>query len=252
MNLNMYIRKYKALELSDDASRREVTNSVAVEDTVELFVNKIPMASILATPEMLKELALGYVICEGIVRSRDEIKDCHIDDKSIYIEIEPSDHLELLRELRSSGCVGVRWEENEAISVSSDAVFKAEVIRRSLGFLDSGIYRQTRGTHAACLINTRGECVIKSIDVGRHNTFDKVVGRAYLEGIEPGGHFLVSTGRQSAGMVLKAARAGIPLVATKTAPLNSGVEAAERVGICLVCFVSPGKMSVFAHPERIK
>ncbi len=77
------------------------------------------------------------------------------------------------------------------------------------------------------------------------------MGRAYFDGIDVSRHFLLSTGRQSAGMVLKAARAGIPLVATKTAPLNTGVEAAERTGICLICFVSHDKLSVFTHPERL-
>jgi len=50
---------------------------------------------------------------------------------------------------------------------------------------------------------------------------------------------------------MKAARAGIPLVATKTAPLNTGIDAAERTGVCLACFVSPDKFSVFTHPERL-
>ena len=154
-------------------------------------------------------------------------------------------------ELRSSGCVGVRWDENEELHVSSDTIFSVDAIRKSLSFLESEIYRKTHGTHAACLVNTDGECVIKAIDVGRHNAFDKVVGRAYLDGIDVSRHFLFSTGRQSAGMVLKAARAGIPLVATKTAPLNTGVEAAQRTGVCLVCFVSDDRMSVFTHPERL-
>lgn len=246
----MYAKNYSASELIDDVSY-DVTYSVAVEDTIELFVNRLHVAAILATPEMLKELALGYLICEGIVRNPKEIKELRMDGKKIHIEIETSEHFELWRELRSSGCVGVRWDENEAIEVNSDTTFSSDVIRRSLEFLESEIYRTTRGTHAACLINTRGDCVIKAIDVGRHNAFDKVVGCAYLAGIEMGRHFLASTGRQSAGMVLKAARAGIPLVATKTAPLNTGIEAAQRTGVSLVCFVSQHRISVFTHPERI-
>ena len=246
----MYTGNYKARELNGDVSRDRIY-SVAVEDTIELFVNNIRVASILATPEMLEELALGYLICEGIVKSRDEIKDLRIEGKSVHTRIESTEHLELWRELRSSGCVGVRWDENEVISVSSDTIFSPDAIRKSLGFLDSDIYRKTRGTHAACLVNNDGECVVKAIDVGRHNAFDKVVGRAILNGVRLGEHFLLSTGRQSAGMVQKAARAGIPLVATKTAPLNTGVEAAEKAGVCLVCFVSDEKMSVFTHPGRL-
>jgi len=250
-HLNMYSKKYHAQELTDDGPR-EKNYVVAVEDTIELFVNDVSIASILATPEMQKELAYGYLICEGIVKASGDIQDIRIDGNTIHIEVEPTEHLELWRELRSSGCVGVRWEENESVSVNSDTIFSPETIKKSLVFLESEVYTSTRGTHAACLVNTVGECVAKAIDVGRHNAFDKVAGRAYLLGIDVSKHFILSTGRQSAGMVLKAARAGIPLVATKTAPLNTGIDAAQRTGVCLVCFVSHDKMSVFAHPERLK
>jgi FdhD protein len=200
---------------------------------------------------MLKELAVGYLICEGLVKNVDHITDLKIDEKRIYIEVEETEHLELWRELRSSGCVGVKWEENESISVTSNTRFSLDPICKSLGFLESEIYKQTHGTHAACLMNNEGDCVIKAIDVGRHNAFDKVVGYAFINAINVSEHFIFSSGRQSAGMVLKAARAGIPLVATKTAPLNSGIDAAKRTGVCLVCFVSNDKISVFSHPERL-
>lgn len=246
---NMYTKNYHATEFGE--GQHTVSYPVAVEDTIDLFVNRVHLAAILATPEMFDELALGYLICEGIVKSRKEIKDIHIDGRTIHVETEPSEHIELWRELRSSGCVGVRWDENEATSVDSDAVFNRNAIKKSLRFLESDIYKLTRGTHAACLVNNRGGCVAKAVDVGRHNAFDKVVGRACIEGIDLRSHFLFSTGRQSAGMVMKAARAGIPLVATKTAPLNTGIEAAQRSGVCLVCFVSHDKLSVFTHPERL-
>ncbi len=247
----MYTKKYHARELTGEGSR-EKNYAVAVEDTIELLVNKILIASILATPEMLEELAYGYLICEGIVKSPDDIKSIRIDGNTIHIEVETTEHLEIWCELRSSGCVGVRWEENEPVSVNSDTIFSPEIIKKSLMYLESEVYTSSRGTHAACLVNAGGECVAKAIDVGRHNAFDKVVGYAVIVGIDVSRHFILSTGRQSAGMVLKAARAGIPLVATKTAPLNTGIDAARRTGICLVCFVSHDKMSVFAHPERLK
>jgi FdhD protein len=246
----MYTRNYQAKEILNDRSH-DVDYSVAIEDTVELFVNNLLMAAILATPELLEEFVLGYLICEGVIKDLLEIKELRIDERTVHIEIETNEDFELWRELRSSGCVGVRWEENEPVLVRSNTIFNQKSIKKSLGFLESDIYRKTHGTHAACLVNTEGECVVKAIDVGRHNAFDKVVGRAYLDGIDVSKHFLLSTGRQSAGMVMKAGRAGIPLVATKTAPLNTGIEAAERIGVCLVCFVSPDRLSVFTHPERI-
>jgi len=246
----MYTKNYPAFDLKGSVLQ-EKTHIVAVENTIELFINNILIASILATPEMLQELAVGYLICEGLVKGPDSIKDLNIDGNRIYVQVEQSKHLELWRELRSSGCVGIRWEENEDISINSDIKFTAYSIGKSLRFLESDIYSETHGTHAACLINVKGECAAKAIDVGRHNAFDKVTGYAYLNGIDVKEHFILSTGRQSAGMVLKAARAGIPLVATKTAPLNSGIDAADRTGVCLVCFVSNDRMSVFSHQERL-
>ena len=116
-----YTMEYQATEFGD--GQHTASYSVAVEDTIDLFVNGVRLASILATPEMLDELALGYLICEGIIKSRKEINDILIDGKIISVEIEPSEHIELWRELRSSGCVGVRWDENESVCLDSDAVF---------------------------------------------------------------------------------------------------------------------------------
>jgi FdhD protein len=245
----MYTKNYHAIEFGE--GQHTVSCPVAVEDTIELFVNRVYLAAILATPEMLYELALGYLICEGIVKYDKEIKDIRIDGRTIHVEIDHSELIELRRELRSSGCVGVRRDENQDASIDSETVFNRDAIKKSLRFLESDIYKMTHGTHAACLVNNLGECVVKAIDAGRHNAFDKVVGRACIEGIDLRSHFLLSTGRQSAGMVMKAARAGIPLVATKTAPLNTGIEAAQRSGVCLVCFVSNDTLSVFTHPERL-
>ncbi|MCE8424118.1 MAG: formate dehydrogenase accessory sulfurtransferase FdhD [Candidatus Methanoperedens sp.] len=246
----MYIKNYQALELSG-SSKRESAFSVAVEDSFELFINDLHVAVILATPEMLKELAVGYLVCEGIVKEHHDIKNIRIDGRKIRVDVEATEHLELWRELRSSGCVGIHWDENEEISVRSDTIFSIREIKKSLAFLESDIYRLTHGTHVACLVNTKGECVANAIDVGRHNAIDKVVGRAILDRIRPGDHFLLSSGRQSAGMVQKAARAGIPIIAAKSAPLNTGIDAAKKSGVCLICFVSNERMSVFSHPERL-
>ena len=101
----MYTKQYHASE-STGSAQRDVTYSVAVEDTIDLFVNKIHLAAILATPEMLKELAFGYLICEGVVKKPDEIKDLRIDGKTIHVEIKSDEDFELWRIalLRVRGC----------------------------------------------------------------------------------------------------------------------------------------------------
>jgi len=246
----MYQKEYETIKISDSGPL-ESTFTAAVEETIELYVNNKHIASILATPEQLKQLAVGYLVCEGIVRTLSEIEDVRIDNNRIFTQITQNEHFELWFELRSSGCIGVNWEHNEDVNVQSNTRFNPAIIKKSLHYMESDIYQLTRGTHAACIIDKFGNCVANALDVGRHNAIDKAIGQALIDGFDPGQHFLLSTGRQPAGMVLKAARAGIPMVVTKTAPLNSGIETARKTGICLVGFATSESLTVFANPQRL-
>lgn len=247
----MYQKEYEIIQISSRGSRL-AKFTAAVEETVELYVNNILIASILTTPEQLKQLAVGYLICEGITAGLSDIRNIRIDaGNRIFIEIEQNEHFDLWFEIRSSGCIGVNWKENEDLKVISTARFTPDVIQRSLHLLESDVYQTTRGTHAACVIDMAGDCIARAIDVGRHNAVDKAVGQALMAGFCPGEHFILSTGRQPAGMILKAARAGIPVVVTKTAPLGSGIEAARRTGICLVGFAHGDNITVFSNEWRL-
>ncbi|MBE0523297.1 MAG: formate dehydrogenase accessory sulfurtransferase FdhD [Methanosarcinales archaeon] len=246
----MYKKEYETIKISDSGAL-ESKFIAAIEETIELYVNNKRIASILATPEQLKQLAVGYLVCEGIVRTRSEIEDVRIDNNRIFTRIAQNDHFDLWFEIRSSGCIGINWEHNEDVKVQSNTRFNPAIIKKSLHYMESDIYQLTRGTHAACIIDKLGNCVASAVDVGRHNAIDKAIGQALIDEFDPGQHFLLSTGRQPAGMILKAARAGIPMVVTKTAPLNSGIETARKTGICLVGFATRESLTVFANPQRL-
>ncbi len=247
----MYKQEYETVEIIN-SNARSSSFTAAVEETVELFVNNARIASILTSPGKLEQLAVGYLVCEGFVSAASDIQDVRIDSGNrIYAEITQNDHFDIRLEIRSSGCIGVNWEDNEDVKVESDIHFHPDIIQGSLHYLESEIYRQTRGTHAACIIDRQGDCIACAIDVGRHNAVDKAVGQALMDGFNLGEYYILSTGRQPAGMVMKAARAGIPMVVTKAAPLNSGIEAARRTGICLVGLATPGSMMVFSNQWRI-
>ena len=247
----MYKQEYDSVEIIN-SNVRSSKFTAAVEETVELFVNNVRIASILTSPGMLEQLAIGYLVCEGFVGAASDIRNVRIDNEnSIYAEITQNNHFDMGFEIRSSGCVGVNRKNNEDVKVKSDSHFHPDIIQGSLHYLESKIYQQTRGTHAACIIDRQGDCIACAIDVGRHNAVDKAIGQAIMDGFNPGDHYILSTGRQPAGMVMKAARSGIPMVVTKAAPLNSGIETALRTGICLVGFAIPGRMMVFSNRWRI-
>ncbi|MCL7415869.1 MAG: formate dehydrogenase accessory sulfurtransferase FdhD [ANME-2 cluster archaeon] len=247
----MYQKQYDTV-IIDKKGQKKSHFTVAVEETFELYVNNALVASILASPAQLEQLAVGYLVCEGIVSIPSDIKDVSIDDHNrISTTITGNDDFDLWFEIRSSGCIGVKWENNEDVKVESGMHFSSDVIRNSLHHIESEIYQHTRGTHAACLIDKDGRCIARAVDVGRHNAVDKAIGQALMDGVLLGEYYILSTGRQPGGMVLKAARAGIPMVVTKTAPLNSGIEVARRTGICLVGFATSDSMIAFANEWRL-
>ncbi len=234
-----------------EGDERSDYDEVAVEDSVTLFVNGMRIATLIASPSKMRELCVGYLLSEGVVASVDEIQTVAIDESKMeaYITVASFEQVELWHEVRSSGCIGVKWWTNEEVAVASDARFDKEAIRRSLVYLDTHTRRRTHGVHTAALFSAQGELLAQAVDVGRHSAVDKVIGT--YAGEDFSSTFLLSSGRQPAGMVLKAARAGIPLIVSKAAPISTGIEAADQAGVTLICFATERQFAIYSHEERI-
>ena len=89
-------------------------------------------------------------------------------------------------------------------------------------------------------------------DVGRHNAVDKVIGAATTKNVELSNLFLALSGRLTGDIVLKAARTKIPIIASLSAAISSGLETANLTKITLIGFVRGQRMNVYTYPERIK
>jgi FdhD protein len=116
----------------------------------------------------------------------------------------------------------------------------------------SKIHMSTGGTHAAMLCSKEGKVLAFAEDVGRHNAIDKVVGSMLLNERTLLDCILISSGRQSGEMVQKAVQAQIPIVASMTAPLSSGIKLADLAGITLVCFARGTRLQIYTFPQRIE
>jgi FdhD protein len=235
----MYQQEFETIVINAKGFRKS-TFTAAVEATIRLYINNKPVSSILASPAQLEQLAVGYLVCEGIIKDTSDIKDITISNSSL-------DSIEIRSVINNN----INLQHNENVKVNSDTRFNADVIRKSIHYLESGIYQQTRGTHAACIIDINGCCIARAVDVGRHNAVDKAIGQALMDGYKLDEHFILSTGRQPAGMVHKAARVGISVIVTKAAPLNTGIEAARQSGICLIGLATEKTMTIFSHWYRI-
>ncbi|HET6421500.1 MAG TPA: formate dehydrogenase accessory sulfurtransferase FdhD [Geobacteraceae bacterium] len=245
------VREYPSIMITR-SGRAPATDPVMMEETVELIVNGARLASIVTTPGMHKELAVGYLVTEGVVSDRNDIEKISANGNRVYLEIRSFDNFDHWHELRSSGCIGLNWEKRkDDLHVPLEQVFAIDILLDSIEFLYDETQQSTGGAHTASLVDADGGLRYKALDIGRHNAVDKVVGMALLSGDDLSKMFLVSSGRQPAGMVMKAARAGIPLVISKSAPVSSGIDSAIRSNVTLCCFATAEKVKVFSVPERI-
>lgn len=217
----------------------------AVEEVpVWLEVNGVPLVTWMCTPDLLEELAIGWLAGEGYIESVDQVhlRPCGTDLgfwATIPEERFQAVRAEGRRPVLASGCGAV------STFLADPVTHPAEPLRgtppplermRSLFkemFQQGTRYRDTGGIHAAAL--TDGECLLgHAEDIGRHNAVDKVVGIATLAREPLAGRGLMVTGRISAELAFKAARAGIAWVATPSVPSTLALEIARRAGMVLV------------------
>ena len=217
----------------------------AVEEVpVWLEVNGRPAVTWMCTPELLEELAIGWLYGEGYI---DTIGEVHLrpcaSDLGFWAEIAAERvaavHAEGRRPVLASGCGAVStWLADPATVAPRDSrgpvpgtpIFRA---RFKELFVRGARYKDTGGIHAAAL--TDGEQLLTHAeDIGRHNAVDKVLGAMLLAGRTAAGLGLLVTGRISAELAFKAARAGIVWVATPSVPSTLAVEIARRSGMTLV------------------
>jgi len=244
-----------------ERSKREIDDVVASDEAVCVFINDEFYRTMIATPGMTRELVLGHLFTEGVIGSMKDVAELEVLPLKVHVELRGEVDFERLTmskvDLITTACGSLSTPVNpgqlEALGVSSDVKIEAEVVWRMVRELNlrGEKYKETGGTHSAMLCKVDGEVISFAEDVGRHNAVDKVIGAALIEGVDFGECALMSSGRQSSEMVLKAARSGVPVVASVAAPLASGIQVARVTGITLVCFVRGRRMNVYSHNERV-
>jgi len=246
----------------------EKTDYVADETPLHIFLNKTHYVTILCFPTALKELAVGHLLSEGVLKSVGEIGQirfrkggmCEVRLKpNVDVEKRVSFSQPFTRLVLSACGSSEYWPLSKLIDrlefhriplgVTVEAKVILECVRRLNSLAEA--FRKTGGVHIAALYSVDSEAVTFAEDVGRHNAVDKVIGAAVLKKLDLSKVFLASSGRLTGDVVLKAARMRIPIVASMTAAVSSGVEAAQRTGVTLVGFVRGTRMNVFTFPERI-
>jgi FdhD protein len=255
------------LTLREGARAR--SDALAREEPLEIRVRGRSVAVTMRTPGHDKELAAGFLLTEGIVRSRAdivEIAPCMEGDapeNTLNIFLAPAvqvDFEQLTRHVFATSSCGLCGKASiDAVHqhfppVDSTLRIPAQILVRLPERMRAAqeTFAQTGGLHAAGIFDINGTLLILREDVGRHNAVDKVLGHSFLENKLPlDAHVLLVSGRASFEIVQKALAARIPIVAAVSAPSSLAVEFARESGQTLVGFLRDGAMNIYAGAERI-
>jgi FdhD protein len=231
---------------------------VAVEEPLEIRVDGKPLAVTMRTPGHDEELALGFLLTEGLI---DGARAAGLSEDLAANTIEVRGPL--LRDpgnrrfYTTSSCGVCGKGALEEVAVLSAPLAPGPQVPRELVAhlperLEQPTFKSTGGLHATGLFSAAGDPLITREDVGRHNAMDKVIGRALLDGLVPlEGWILCVSGRLSFELVQKAAVAGAPILVGVGAPSSLAISVAEDRGLTLCGFARGSRVNVYTHPDRI-
>jgi len=263
------MEKFSVSQIDLSANKIELKEDfVAEERPLHVFLNQTHYVTILCSPTNLKELAIGHLLSEGVLKSVDEIQELRLEKgEKCRLKLKPDIDVEKrvsvsqpFARLIVSACGSPDYwplskliDRLELLKVPLGLSVRAEVISQSVKRLNTlaDAFRKTGGVHIAALYTAEGKLVTFMEDVGRHNAVDKVVGVGALKRLDFEECFLASSGRLTGNIISKLARMRVPVVASLTAAVSSGIEVAERTGVTLIGFVRGKRMNVYTYPERI-
>jgi len=266
----------------DRDGRRQVDDRLAIEEPLEIQL-ATPDASgsaaksisiTMRTPGADRDLALGFLLTEGIIDSGAQVADIALLGETdpetgarnrVRVTLQAGVEVDLGRLERhfyttsSCGVCGKASLDALRVTVKTPPVPDAPRFMAATltGLTDrvrarQAVFERTGGLHAAAAFGPDGEIVVVREDVGRHNATDKVVGALLQAGRLPAVEFgMLVSGRASFELVQKALVAGMPLLAAVGAPSSLAVRTAREFGMSLVGFLRDGTFNIYSGESRI-
>jgi FdhD protein len=227
------------------------------EARLSVFVNGQELATLMCSALDQEALALGFLYNEGVIDGLAEVGLVQANPArtSIDVLLHRADFSPPRRMVLTSGCGGgVTFQDIAAEHPPLDSAFVTtpEIIQARMRDLHASarLYREVRGVHSAILADESG-LRLSAEDIGRHNTVDKLAGKALMAGLDATDHMLLSSGRVSSEMLSKARRMGVPLLVSRTGPTSTAVQLAQAWGICIVGYARRDSLRVYTHPARL-
>jgi FdhD protein len=262
------IDSQKIIRRRRDGELEYQPDDLTIEEPLEIRIGRKALATTMRTPGHDEELAAGFLISEAVIRRRQEIEKISANDRNVVsvdlaagVKLNPTAAGSAQRFGTISSSCGICGKDSiDAIRqnfspiASSDTRIGIDTLLSLPAILrkHQGDFARTGGIHAAGIFDPAGDLKIVREDIGRHNAVDKVIGRAFLDGLLPlDRHLLLVSGRASFEIMQKALAAGIPIVAAVSAPSTLAVSFARESNQTLIGFLRPASFNIYSHTERV-
>ncbi|NTU90056.1 MAG: formate dehydrogenase accessory sulfurtransferase FdhD [Actinobacteria bacterium] len=239
--------------------RKVFEAGLSKERSIHIFLNNVPVAISQGTPSNVSELAVGYLLSEGLLSNRSEFKTvvASPDGTSVHVESNESiAHGYTVKErVTSSGCAksALLCDKGEGLNkVSAEKRFLSDDLLAMMEELCTKSPKRNTGECVhGCGIGNDGRLACVREDIGRHNAMDKLLGQAWLDCLSCGDMALFTTGRISYEMALKAAQAGVGVFVSRKGVTDTAAELANSIGLTLVSYCRDNSMMVLTHHQRV-
>lgn len=270
-------RKARSVDLTqvsewNDGELRRKDDYLAAEEPLEIRVGDEPLSVTMRTPGHDRELAAGFLFTEGFVQRLEQIVKLETREAQdganrgnvIQAELVPDaapDFVKMKRHFFAASSCGICGKASiDSIrsrllrAPNPDFRLDAEILVRMPDALRSSqdVFQRTGGLHAAALFDPSGKLLVLREDIGRHNAVDKGIGWALLAGLVPlSDSVLLVSGRGGFEIVQKAIVAGVPVVASVSAPSSLAVQLARELRLTLIGFLRGRRFVIYAGEERV-
>lgn len=241
------------------AVEQEITDEIIVEKVLNIFVNRNFYFSLMCTPNEVIELTMGFLFAEGIISSVEEVASieeliennvCVILKKVLVSDSKKrkaftsgcgkgSIDLDIFEEFNLKPVEGnTKYSVNDILSIMRDFNNKSQ------------LFKETGGAHSCSICNSTG-IIYFSEDIGRHNALDKVIGKSIMDGLDLNNKILMTTGRISSDIAVKASKIGIPIIVSHSAPTDMALDIAKSCNMTMIGFARGNRMNIYCGEHRI-
>ncbi|MGJ9382796.1 formate dehydrogenase accessory sulfurtransferase FdhD [Salipaludibacillus sp. CF4.18] len=256
VSLKRQIVKYK------DGAFQTLEDDIVTEFPLTIHVNNEEFATMVSTPTNFEEMVVGFLASEGVLRFKDDIQTLEIDEDKGFAYVDLYNKKVMNQQSYSKrfigSCCGKSRQfyfQNDAKTTKTSTIKSFITAEQCIQLMrkmqeDSLVFKGTGGVHNAALCSNE-ELIVSRTDIGRHNALDKLYGYSILNNVPVRDKVLVFSGRISSEVLTKAAKIGVGIVLSKSAPTDLAIKLAEDLNITAVGFIRGSSFNVYSHPERI-